>query len=132
MVIYQYDLVGTYNVSLTMTESTTGKKVTDTKSVKAIEVEPPPPTGDFTTVINGPTVTLTAILPAEIMRAYIYWGDRVHTVSTNPQADLATGISHNYARIGRTYNIRVTTIDAAHHMLDYTFNEDGNLSVALP
>lgn len=133
IMVYLYDAVGDYDVSLTMTESTTGKKETDMLTVEAREVEPPAPTGDFATVINGSTVTLTApTLPANLVRAYIYWGDRQRTVSIHPQADLTAGINYTYARGGRSYIIRVQTIDTGHNLLQYTFSEDGDLTVTIP
>ena len=128
-VVYQYDLIGDYDVTLTMIESTTGKKETDTITVKAIEVEPPPPTGDFSTTVNGTTVTLTAILPADVVRAYVYWGDRKQTTYTDPANDI---MEHTYIQGGTSYKIRVQTIDAGWNTVYYTFNEDPDLDVTIP
>ena len=131
--VYQYDAVGDYTVSLTLTESITGMTASYTDVITAIEVEPPLPPADFAVTVSGNEVTLTApILPAEVIRVYIYWRDRTRTVSTNPQVDLANGISHTYTRGGRSYYIRIMTIHSNHTRFNYTYQEDGDLSVPIP
>jgi len=128
IMVYQFDAVGDYTVTLTMTESVTGKTASDSITVSAIEVEVPA-AADFSTSVAGNTVTLTATLPPEVVRLYVYWGDRLRTVYADPANDVMT---HTYARGGRSYNIRVVTIDAAHNMINYTFAEDPDLTVTLP
>ena len=140
-VVVEYPAAGAYTAGLTMTmvddPATAGDEssVSDTQSisVNAVVVEPPVAAADFATAENGNTVTLTApTLDASVVRAYIYWGDRARTVSTNPQVDLVTGVNHTYARGGRSYNIRVQVIDAQHNKTDYTFTQDTDLTVTLP
>jgi hypothetical protein len=140
-VVVQYPAAGTYTAGLTMTmvddPATPGDEssVSDSQNVNvnAVVVEPPVAAADFATAENGNTVTLTApTLDASVVRAYIYWGDRARTVSTNPQVDLVTGVNHTYARGGRSYNIRVQVIDAQHNKTDYTFTQDADLTVTLP
>ncbi|MBU0968818.1 MAG: PKD domain-containing protein [Proteobacteria bacterium] len=132
-VVYQYDSPGSYTATLTMTEPISGVTASKTVTATAALVEPQGLSADFATAVNGNTVTLTApTLDASVVRAYIYWGDRKRTVSTKPQVDLAAGIIYTYGRGGRDYNIRVQTIDTAHNMTDYTFSEDGDLTVTIP
>lgn len=133
IVVYHYNAPGNYNVTLTVREQVSGKTVAKTVPVIALEVEPPAPEADFSTFVNGSTVTLKAeTLPADVIRAYIYWGDRKRTIATNPPVDLPSGINYTYLRGGRSYNIRVQTIDSKHNTLDYTFSEDADLEVTLP
>ncbi|MBI5559457.1 MAG: thrombospondin type 3 repeat-containing protein, partial [Deltaproteobacteria bacterium] len=132
IIVYRYDEVGSYTATVNMTEDVSGLTKTDTVAASAILVEPPKPTADFTMSAVGKTVTLKATgLPADIMRAYIYWGDRKRTMSSSPHANLAAGMAHTYAGSG-SYLIRVTTLDTAHNELNYTFSEDGDLMVTLP
>ncbi|MBI4791900.1 MAG: hypothetical protein HY789_04015 [Deltaproteobacteria bacterium] len=140
-VVVEYPAAGAYTAGLTMTmvddPATAGDEssVSDTQSisVNAVVVEPPVAAADFATAENGNTVTLTApTLDASVVRAYIYWGDRARTVSTNPQVDLVNGVNHTYARGGRSYNIRVQVIDIKHNKTDYTFTQDADLTVTLP
>jgi len=132
-VVYQYDAPGTYTATLTMTEPISGVTASKTVTSTAALIQPQGGYADFATAVNGNTVTLTApTLDTSVVRAYIYWGDRKRTVSIHAQADFAAGISYTYGRGGRDYNIRVQTIDAVHHLLDYTFSEDGDLTVTLP
>lgn len=128
-VVYQYNSVGDYEVTLTMTESTTGRSESDTITVKAIEVESPLPTADFLTAVNGMTVTLTATLPPEVVRAYVYWGDRRKTTYTDPANDI---MQHTYTQGGTSYKIRVETIDNGWNTINYTFTEDPDLQVTIP
>ncbi|MBU0966099.1 MAG: hypothetical protein KKA54_06930 [Proteobacteria bacterium] len=133
IVVYEYSASGTYTATLTMSEPNSGVTVSKTVTATAALVEPQGAAADFASAVNDKTVTITApTLDASVVRAYIYWGDRKRTVSINPQVDLTTGISYTYARGGRDYNIRVQTIDAAHNMSDYTFTEDGDLTVTIP
>jgi predicted CxxxxCH...CXXCH cytochrome family protein len=129
VVVFQYDAEGTYTASLTMRESVTGKTGSASVTATAENVVPPPAVTDFSTAVNGTTVTLSATLPANVVRLYVYWGDRLRTVYSNPATDVMT---HAYARGGRSYNIRVTVMDTAHNSVDYTFSEDADLTVVLP
>jgi len=129
IVIYRYDNAGTYTAELTMTEASSGKTATAAVSVTASLVETAAPAIDFTASITATTVTLQAAFPAGVQRVYVYWGDRLRSVYSNPASD---AMSHTYAAGHRTYNIRVQTIDAAHHRQDYTFSEDADLRVTLP
>lgn len=129
VMVYRYDAAGDYTVSLAMEESRSGKRGVESITVGALEVELPPPSADFTTTLAATTVTLAASLPSEVVRVYVYWGDRRRSVSTDP-AGLA--LSHTYERGGRDYNIRVTTIDSDHNRLSYTFGDDPDLRVTLP
>ena len=95
-------------------------------------VEEPVYTIDFASAVNGREVALSADMPADISRVYVYWGDRKRTVSTLPAQDFAAGLAHVYDRGGRSYNIRVMTIDTARNRQDYTFSEDGDLTAVLP
>jgi hypothetical protein len=140
-VVVQYPAAGSYTASLTMTmvddPATLGDEssVSDSQSVtvKAVVVKTPVPVVDFATSVAGKVVTLTApTLDASVVRAYIYWGDRTRTVSTNPQVDLVAGVNHTYARGGRSYNIIVEAIDAKHVKTSFTFTQDGDLTVTLP
>jgi len=138
--VVEYPAEGTYNPCVTVTmvddPATPGDEstVSDTQCVNAdaVIVEVPAAAADFATSVSSKTVTLTApTLDASVVRAYIYWGDRTRTVVTNP-ANLQAGVNHTYGRGGRSYNIRVTLIDAAHNMTNYTFAEDADLTVAIP
>jgi len=132
-VIVQYPAAGSYQAVVYATDTVTGEKRADSVTVTAQIVEPEAAAMDFATAVNGNIVTLTApTLDADVVRAYIYWGDRTRTVSTNPQAGLVSGINHTYARGGRSYNIIVECIDAAHIKTSFTFTEDGDLTVAIP
>lgn len=140
-VVVEFPAAGVYAATLTMTmvddPATPGDEsaISDTQSleVEAIIVEPPVADMDFATAVSGNTVTLTApLLDANVVRAYIYWGDRKRTVSVDPQADLAAGIDYTYARGGRDYNIRVLVIDSDHVKTNYTFDDDGDLTVTIP
>jgi hypothetical protein len=105
---------------------------TDTVTASAMIVEAPVAAVDFATSVAGKVATLTApTLDPSVVRAYIYWGDRTRTVVTNV-ATLASGINHTYARGGRSYNIIVDVIDAAHSKTSFTVSDDGDLSVTLP
>jgi hypothetical protein len=127
--VFQYDAEGIYTASLTMRESVTGKTGSASVTATAENVVPPPAVTDFSAAVHGTTVTLSAILPANVVRLYVYWGDRLRTVYSNPATDVMT---HVYARGGRSYNIRVTVMDTAHNSVDYTFSEDTDLTVVLP
>ncbi|MBI4791902.1 MAG: CxxxxCH/CxxCH domain-containing protein [Deltaproteobacteria bacterium] len=129
MVVFRYDAEGTYTASLTMRESVTGKTGSTGITATAANVVPPPASADFATAVNGATVTLSATLPANVVRLYVYWGDRLRTVYTSPATDVMT---HTYGRGGRSYNIRVTVMDSTHNSVDYTFSEDADLTVVLP
>ncbi|MFZ5759972.1 MAG: CxxxxCH/CxxCH domain c-type cytochrome [Thermodesulfobacteriota bacterium] len=131
VMVYRYDAEGEYTVTLTMRESITGKTASDSVVVRAENVTPPPATADFATALSGRTVTLTGTLPAGISRAYIYWGDRKTTQSSQPATDLANGLVHTYARAG-SFSIRVQTVDASYNKTDYTTSEDGDLLVIVP
>ncbi|MFH1217274.1 MAG: hypothetical protein V1706_12300 [Pseudomonadota bacterium] len=129
---YKYNSTGPHNVSLTMTESHTGKKTTDSITVEAIGVEPPAPTGDFTTTTNGTTAILRGLnLNPDLIRAYISWGDRKTTTVTD-MATLGVGIAHTYSRGGRSYDIIVNVYDVNHAKTVYTLNEDGDLHLTFP
>lgn|GEM_PF-2214745 len=141
LVVVKYPAAGTYTASLTMTmvddPATLGDEssVSDSQSVSvnAVIVKPPVPVIDFATSVAGKVVTLTTpTLDPSVVRAYIYWGDRTRTVSTNPQVDLQAGINHTYTRGGRSYNIIVEAIDLKHVKTSFTFNQDGDLTVTLP
>jgi hypothetical protein len=129
MVVFQYDAEGVYTASLTMRESVTGKTNSTSITATAENVVPPPASADFATAVNGTTVTLTAALPANVVRLYVYWGDRLRTVYTSPATDVMT---HTYTRGGRSYNIRVMVMDSTHNSVNYTFSNDGDLTVVLP
>ena len=134
----EYAAAGVHTATLTMTmvddPNTPGDEstVSDSQSVdvEAIIVEDAVPAVDFATAVTGNTVTLTGTLDASVVRAYIYWGDRRRTVVSN-MADFAAGIDHTYGRAG-SYNIRVQTIDSSYTKLNWTFNEDGDLTVVIP
>jgi hypothetical protein len=133
MVTVQYPAAGSYTARVRVTDSVSGEVREETATAIAKVVQAPQAAMDFATAVNGNTVTLTApTLDASVVRAYIYWGDRLRTVSTNPQADLVAGISHTYTRGGRAYNIRVQVIDVDHNKTDYIFSDDGDLTVTLP
>lgn len=132
VMVYQYAAEGDYSATLTLRESTTNKTNSAIVSVHAENVAPPPADADFAVAINGKTVLLTGVLPEGIARAFIYWGDRKTTISTNPQAELAAGISHTYTGGGRDYSIRVQTVDSAYNKIDYTATEDADLLVTIP
>lgn len=127
--VYRYDDEGEYTVSLTMTESITGKTAVDEVSVQAIIVEPPAPAADFTTSVDQGTVLLNATLPPEVVRLYVYWGDRGRSVYN---ADNLESMVHTYSRTGRSYSIRVMTIDSSYNRLNYTLTEDPDLAVFIP
>lgn len=130
--IVRYPAPGDYTGVVRVTDPS-GETRADSVTATAQIVEPEAAAIDFATAVNGKVVTLTApTLDASVVRAYIYWGDRTRTVSTNPQVDLANGISHTYARGGRSYNIIVEAIDAMHTKTNFTFSEDGDLTVTLP
>ncbi|MFH1218049.1 MAG: CxxxxCH/CxxCH domain-containing protein [Pseudomonadota bacterium] len=130
---YQYGVPGDYNATLTMRESVTNKTNSKTVPVSAVNVAPPPSVLDFATTVNGKTVMITAAnLPADVVRAYIYWGDRKTTLTTNPLAELATGINHTYSIGNREYSLKIQTIDSAYKKVDYTVTEDPDLLVAIP
>lgn len=131
-VTYQYQVAGDYTVKLTMAEANTGKRATDSITVTAQVVEPPVAAADFSTTVIGRTVTVTATLPADVVRANIYWGDRKKTLSSSPQTELVNGISHTYASGGQVYSLRIQTIDASYNSLNYTVSEDGDLAVTVP
>lgn len=146
-IVYQYDAVGDYIVGLAMTESISGMTATDTITVTAEVVEITKPDADFAISVGAvddpdtpadetKTVTLTSpLLPADIDRAYVYWGDRARDVITNPEIDLAGGLTYTYSRGGRSYNIRVMivmTINSARYRFDYTYSDDGDLTVTIP
>jgi hypothetical protein len=134
--VYQYEAAGTYDVTLTVSVQQ-DPSISDvlTQPVMALQTEIPAPPIDFVTEVNGNNVTLTApnlsIEAPDIVRAYIYWGDRERTVTTYPLNDLVNGIAHTYARGGRSYNIRLMVIDSAHNRWDYTFANDADLTVTL-
>lgn len=128
-IVYQYDSEGSYSATLTMRESVSGKSATAVVNAAAVLVESQAPVIDFTTAVNGRTVSLNAAFPENVQRAYVYWGDRRSTVYSNPAAAV---MSHAYTLAGRTYNIRVQTIDAAYNKVDYTISEDADLQVTLP
>jgi len=128
-VVYQYGAEGHYTASLTLSESVTGKSNTTNVSVTAENVAPPAAAADFATTVTGRTVRLTATLPADVVRVYVYWGDRLRTVYTSPATDVMT---HTYARGSRDYSIRVMTIDSAYNTINYTFSEDPDLAVFIP
>ncbi|MFH1218051.1 MAG: CxxxxCH/CxxCH domain-containing protein [Pseudomonadota bacterium] len=133
IVTYQYAAVGNYNATLTMRESVTNKTNSKTLAVSAVNVMPESISEDFATTVNGKTVMITAAnLPANVVRAYIYWGDRKTTLSTNPLAELATGITHAYSIGNREYSIRVQAIDSSYKKVDYTVTEDQDLLVSIP
>lgn len=130
IIIYQYDNPGEYSVSLTMTESTTNKTVTENINVSAQIVLPPPATANYVTSVNDKTVNLFATLPTspEVVRVYVYWGDRTKTVYSDPANDI---MSHTYAFAG-DFDIRVQTIDSEWNTLNYTSSDDGDLTVIIP
>ncbi|MBI5558120.1 MAG: hypothetical protein HY885_10820 [Deltaproteobacteria bacterium] len=127
-ITYQYDATGAYAAAVTVTEPLTG--ISDRKStiVNAEIVEPPPASADFAAVITGKTVTLTASLPADIARIYVYWGDRARTTYTTSNSEM----KHTYTLGGRSYDIRVVTMDSHHNEVNYTSAEDPDLTVAIP
>lgn len=129
VIVYRYDAAGDYTTSLTMTESTTGKVVKNSIIVTAEIVEPPALTTDFSTLVDGGTVTLTANLPTDvnIVRIHVYWGDRQHTLFTDPANDL---MQHKYIRTDMEYLIRVKTIDSNYNQLNYTSENDPDLVVS--
>jgi hypothetical protein len=130
-IVYLYDTPGTYTTTVSITEDTTGLTESTTVVASAIEVEPPPPSADFDVVITGNDLNLSSItLPEDIMRIYVYWGDRTRYVSMDPLADFATGINHSYLLNG-TYNIRIKTIDASRNELNYTFINDNDLGIEI-
>jgi len=131
-VVVQYPAEGDYTAVVTVTDIDSGQSRAASAVAHAITVEKPVASADFATLVSDKTVTLTApTMDASVVRAYVYWGDRTRTVVTNI-ADLQTGVNHAYARGGRSYNVRVTLIDAAHNMTDYTFAEDADLTVTIP
>lgn len=131
VIYYEYNQVGVYTVSLTLTEPSSGTIQTVSISVSAENVTTPIPFADFVTAVNGRTVTLQAVsLPAEVTKAFIYWGDGTRKFSTNPLVDLFTGgISHTYTSSGTHFNLRVLTVDAQYNKVNYTFIEDADLTV---
>ncbi|MFZ5758182.1 MAG: cytochrome c3 family protein [Thermodesulfobacteriota bacterium] len=130
VIIYRYDTAGTYAVSLSMTESTSGKTATGSTIATAAVVEPLPPAAiDFSRTVSGKTVTLTANFPADISTVLVYWGDRK---STRYSGDLANAVmSHTYSVTGKSYEIRVQTLDSSHNRVEYTVSDDGDLRVTL-
>jgi hypothetical protein len=132
-VTIEYPAAGSYQAVVYATDTVTGEKRADTVTATAKIVEPEAAAMDFATAVNGNVATLTApTLDAGVVRAYIYWGDRTRTVSTNPQVELASGINHTYSRGGRSYNVIVECIDAAHIKTTFTTTQDGDLTVTLP
>ncbi len=137
IIIYEYSIPAfsdrQFAVSLTMTQETSGTSATASIDVTAKEVITTSHSVDFATMIDENTLTLTvASLPLDIKRAYIYWGDRQRTVSTDPQADLVNGLTHTYTPGSNNYSMRVTTLDTDHNKLQYSLNEDADLSVTIP
>ncbi|MBU0909187.1 MAG: PKD domain-containing protein [Proteobacteria bacterium] len=153
MVVYEYAAPGTYDVTLTMTDPVSGLSESNTIAVTAVMVETPGNTASFSTVVTnavcvanrcvggasdgykcaddagcpGGDVMLTFdTAPADLARAYIYWGDRKRTVLVNPAA--SDSASHTYGR-DKMFQIRITTVDLAHDQLDYTSADDPSLSV---
>ncbi|MBI5557955.1 MAG: hypothetical protein HY885_09975, partial [Deltaproteobacteria bacterium] len=129
VMIYQYAAEGTYTASLTLREQVTGKNATETVTVTAANVAPPPAAADFTTSVAAKTVTLTASLPPGVVRLYAYWGDGKKTIYSSPATDV---MSHAYTVGGRSYDIKVTTYDASYNKVDYTVIQDPDLHVTLP
>lgn len=130
-VVVRYPAEGDYTASVTVTDPG-GESRSVAVTATAMLVEPPVPSADFATAVNGNEVTLTATLPAEVVRAYVYWGDRKRTVSVDPQTDFTDGIAYSYGRGGRDYNIKVMTIDSSYNRLYYTLSDDADLTVAIP
>ncbi|RJX34404.1 MAG: hypothetical protein C4531_04090 [Desulfurivibrio sp.] len=131
--VVEYPAAGSFAAVVYATDTVTGEKRADSVTVTAEIVEPEQAAMDFATAVNGNVATLTApTLDSGVVRAYIYWGDRTRTVVTNPQVQLAGGISHTYARGGRSYNIIVETIDAAHVKTSFTTTQDSDLTVTIP
>jgi predicted CxxxxCH...CXXCH cytochrome family protein len=129
VMIYQYGAEGTYTASVTLREQVTGKSATETVTVIAENVAPPPASADFATSVAARTVTLTATLPPEVVRLYAYWGDGKRTIYANPATDV---MSHVYTVGGRSYDIKVSTYDVGHNKVDYTVVQDADLHVTLP
>ncbi|MEW6290927.1 MAG: CxxxxCH/CxxCH domain-containing protein [Thermodesulfobacteriota bacterium] len=128
-VVYQYGAEGNYTASLTMRESVTGKSNTASVAVTAANVAPPPAAADFVTTVTGRTVKLTATLPANVVRLYVYWGDGKKTVYASPSTDVMT---HTYSAGGRTYSMSATSYDAAYNKVNYTVVQDQDLAVFIP
>jgi len=127
--IYQYGAEGSYTAGLTLRESVTGKSNTTSVTVTAANVAPPAPAVDFATTVTGRTVRLSATLPADVVRLYVYWGDGKKTVYSSPATDVMT---HTYSLGNRTYNMSATSYDAAYHKVNYTVAEDPDLAVFIP
>ncbi|MCB2181198.1 MAG: thrombospondin type 3 repeat-containing protein [Desulfobulbaceae bacterium] len=131
VVVYMYNTPGTYTATVSITEDSSGLTESSTVVASAIEVEPPPPSADFDVLVSGNEVTLTSnTLTPDIMRVYVFWGDRERDISKNPLTDFSTGLSHSYTR-SKDYNIRVKTIDSNWNELNYTFIEDNDLSIEI-
>lgn len=134
--VYQYDAGGTFDATLTVAFASDPTIIdTQTITVSSLQLAPTKQAIDFTTVVNSDTVTLTATIPENIVSATVYWGDRGVTESANPQEDFQNGIAYSYARVGRNYNIRVQTVvdlDSNDNTVDYTFVDDGDLTVIIP
>jgi hypothetical protein len=139
VIVFSYDNPGTYTATVTVTEPISGLSANDTVIANAVEVEPPPPTADFWTVVNDKTVTIYGDLSAfatpenTIDRIYFYWGDRQHSKVTQSIEDIQTaltnGIEYDYSFGYRDYKIRVVTIDSKRNYIYYTNNEDPDLLV---
>ncbi len=135
--VFQYDSEGSYNATLTVTDQMDPSITdSDTQIVSAVQHVDLAPPINFVSVVNGNEVILftpdLSIEYPEVVRAYIYWGDRARTVISYPFPDLVNGVPHVYERGGRSYNMRVTIIDSAHNMIDYTISDDPDLVVFIP
>jgi hypothetical protein len=136
--VYEYNSPGTYTATLTVSfYDGTGTLIADSQTVAVapLTVQKPIPTIDFMTSVNASEVTLTAAMPADIVTATIYWGDRANSQSLAPLNDFSNGITHIYSRGGRSYNIRieaVLNIDSNENTVDYTYLDDGDLVVSIP
>ena len=128
--VHEYDNPGTYEAMITV-KLVENPSVNDiqTLSVSALEVAIPIPPINFTTMVNGNDVTLSAAFPAEVVSVDVFWGDRESVLGVSPAN---FNMNHTYSRGGRSYNIRVATHDAEGNAIDYTFIEDADLTVPIP
>ncbi|MFH1216755.1 MAG: MopE-related protein [Pseudomonadota bacterium] len=133
IVEFQYDEFGSYTATVNITEDITGLTASDTVQAGAVSVTNPLSSIGFTTGVNGNEVVLRAtLLPSQIARAYVYWGDRKQTlVSSNVISTLTNGVTHQYQKAG-SYDISILVIDNSLKRFEYTVDEDGDLEILIP
>ena len=129
--VYQYDSPGTYEVTLTV-EFEDDPLTTDSKtiSVSAMEIQPEKPIVDFSTVVSGYQVTLSASLPAEVESATVFWGNGGSSVYTGSPSNFTMTYTYSADSI---YIIRVETTypDKVNNTIDYTLSDDPDLTVTI-